>query len=288
MPVYDRRYRGYDGPRTAERFRFLVLTRHALATLFDSRFNTLLFAAACLPPLGFMVAIYLSHNLEALTLVGVRELADFVAIDADFFFYFLVTQVGLGFLVTALFGPALVAPDLAHDALPLMLSRPLARREYVLGKFVVLAGLFSAITWIPGLLLYLIQAILAGGGWGWKNLGVAWAVFAGSWLWIGVAALLALAVSAWVRIRPLATAAILGVFLVGAGFGAAINELLDTRWGTLLIVDDLVETLWAHLFGRTPAEHALGVPATLAGLAGFYAFALYLLHRKVRAREVAR
>lgn len=288
MPVYDRRYRAYDGPRTPERRRFLVLPRYALAEVFASRLTTIAFVLACLPALGFMVVIYLANNLDALALLGARAGANFVAIDGAFFFYFLVTQLFCGFLLTALVGPALIAPDLAHDALPLYLSRPLTRGEYVLGKFLVLALLLSAVTWVPGELLFLLQAALAEPGWTGAHLQLAWSLFAGAWLWILVVALLALAVSAWVRFRPVATAAIIGFFLVGAGLGNAINTILDTKWGTLLILDDLVERLWAALFDREPAEHALSVSASLVGIAVFCLLSLALLHKKVRAREVSR
>jgi hypothetical protein len=128
-----------------------------------------------------------------------------------------VVQVGFGFVFTALVAPALIAPDLAHDALVLVLARPLGRREYVLGKLCALALLLSAVTWVPGVLLFLIQASLAGGAWFVDNLRIAGAIAIGSWIWIATAGVVALAVSAWVRWKPVATAAVLGVFLVGKG-----------------------------------------------------------------------
>ena len=42
--------------------------------------------------------------------------------------------------------------------MPLYLCRPFSRAEYVLGKMSVLVFLLSLITWVPGLILFVIQA----------------------------------------------------------------------------------------------------------------------------------
>ena len=287
MPVYDRSWRPYDGPLTPLRWRFLVLTRQALSGILSTRLHALAFFVACLPPLVFATIIYAANNLEALALLGVRA-QDAFAIDTAFFYRFLLVQVGFGFVFTALVAPALVAPDLAHDALVLVLARPLGRREYVLGKLCALAALLSAVTWVPGLLLVLIQGSLAGGGWLALHLRLVAALFVGSWLWILTIGVVALAVSAWVKWRPVATAAVLGVFLVGKGLGEAFNQVLGTDWGRLLVVDDLIVTVWAALFGREAPEGSLPLLPTWIGIALFWGAALFLLARRLRAREVSR
>ena len=55
-----------------------------------------------------------------------------------------------------------LARTCATTALPLYLARPFCRTEYILGKIAVLVILLSAITWVPGLLLFLLQAYLGG------------------------------------------------------------------------------------------------------------------------------
>lgn len=287
MPVYDRSWRPYDGPLTPLSRRFLVISRQALAGLFSARLHALAFFAACLPALVFAVIIYGANNLDALALLGVRA-SDAFAIDTGFFYRFLVVQVAFGSVFTSLIAPAMVAPDLAHDALVLVLARPIGRREYVLGKLAALVALLSAVTWVPGLLLFGIQASLAGGEWLAAHLRIALALFVGSWLWILTVGLVALAISAWVRWRPVATAAVLGVFLVGKGLGHAVNQLLDTIWGRLLVVDDLIVTVWAALFDREQPEGSLPMLATALGIAAFWVLALRLLARRLQAREVSR
>ena len=110
-------------------------------------------------------------------------------------------------------------------------------------------------------------------------------MFVASWLWILVLSLIALSVSAWVKWKPLASGGLIAIFMVGAGMGTMINELLDARWGLLLNVPLLVQTVWEHLFDRTPS---IDMPlwllwATLTLVAGV---CLFLLDRKLRAYEV--
>ncbi len=299
MPVYDHRYRGYAGERRDSRWRFLKLTRFTIGDLFASRFTLILFILACLPPLGFAVLIYGANNLDLLLATGLRVSGEsldgsWMAIDKEPFFWFMVWQSSLSFLLAAFVGPGLVAPDLAHNALPLYLSRPLGRAEYVAGKFAVLAGLLSAVTWVPGLLLIGLQTSLAGPGWLAANWRLAPALLVGFLLWIVLLSLFALAISAWVKWRPVATGMLFGVFIVGEAFGKAIVEIVGVRWGKLLAFDDLVQAIWADLFGGIDflgspfPEDPLPLPACWAGLATICLLSLWMLHRKVRACEVSR
>jgi ABC-2 type transport system permease protein len=254
-----------------------------------------LFVLALVPTLIFGAYIYLANNVDMLTGMGMRiGEGELTAVDGGTFFLFLAVQTAVSFLLTAFVGPGLVAPDLAHGALPLYLSRPFGRREYVLGKLTVMVGLLSLLTWVPGLLLVGLQAALAPAGWLGRHARIPLAVFAGSWVWILTLSLLALAISAWVRWRPLATGMLFIVFIVGEGFGRAVNGFLDTRWGNLFILDDQIETLWMAMFGdvgtlgRVIVERPLHWSFCALTVAGAAGLALALFTLRVRAQEVSR
>lgn len=292
MPVYDHRYRPWQGQRRGGRSAILTIARHAVSRIAASRLSLVLFALACVPPLGFGTFIYLSNNLQMLADLGMRAEIDLV--DSSTFFVFLIVQSATGFLLAALLGPGLVAPDLAHGAMPLYLSRPIRRRDYVLGKFVVLAGMLSLITWVPGLLLVGLQAALAPAGWLAAHLRIPFALVTGAWIWIALVALMALAISAWVRWRPLATAMLFIVFVVGEAFGRVINAFLDTNWGKLVILDDLIDSVWLALFGvagdasEMLTSEPLPLGAALTALGLVFALVIWMLAARVRAVEVAR
>src|SRR5471030_1196758 len=149
-------------------------------------------------------------------------------------------------------GPGQVSPDLANNALSLYLARPFSRVEYVLGKMTILMVLMSLMTWVPGLLLFGLQGYLEGWQWMKGNARIASGIFFGAWVWILLLALLALALSAWVKWKPAAGALMFGVFFVAGGFGATINAVLRTKWGHLFNISELIGSIWVQLFeGQT-------------------------------------
>ena len=218
---------------------------------------------------------------------GVTGATSPFAVDGEFFATYLGIQAALSFVLTAFVGPGLISGDLANRALPLYLSRPFTRAEYVIGKMSVLLMLLSLITWVPGLILFGAQGVMGGREWLSHNVWVAWAVFAGSWIWILVISLLALALSAWVKWRIAAGALLLAVFFVAAGFGEAINAVLEVHWGRLINLMYLFATVWNRLF-RTRETFEISEASAWLMLGLICAACLALLNRKLRAFEVVK
>jgi ABC-2 type transport system permease protein len=287
MAIYRRRYRAYSGEATRLRWRPAVLTRYAFRELLGSRLFLLYFALCFAAPLVGMVLIYLHFNAFGLAVLQIT-VAKLLPVDGMFFLRFLIIQTSLGTVLAAVVGPGLIAPDLTNNALPLYLSRPLTRTGYVTGKLAVLVALMSVLTWVPLELMFALQCGLAGWPWLAANAGIGLAILGSSLAWIGVVSLLALALSAWVRWRPVATVLVFGYFFVTAGLGTLINDVMATRWGSLVNVPELMRSLWVVLF-RLPGEPE-GVPvvAAVLGIVATCAFFVALLGRKIRAYHVVR
>jgi ABC-2 type transport system permease protein len=284
MAVYKRGYEPYAGPLTPEWTRFLVIARAAYRRLFDSRFLTGFFVVCYIVPLVSAALIYLPHNAAAGELFNFRKL---IPVDGTFFYRYLTQQGMLAFLMTGFLGPGLVAPDIANNALPLYFCRPFSRGEYVLGKMSVLAILLSAITWVPGLLLFGFAAYLEGPAWFWTYWWIAPGVFLGSLAWIVTLCFLALAMSAWVKWRIAAGALIFGVSFVGAGFGEAINHALDTKLGRLVNIVAVIETVWHEMFRLSTAAN-MPLPTACCALAAFCGVCYWLMAKKLQAYHVER
>jgi len=285
VAVYRRTYAAYSGALTPEWSRFLVLFRYARRHLFKSRLQTALFVACFFFPLACLTMIYLANNLAFLQRFG--GLGQFLAIDNNFFFRFMNVQGVLAFLMTAFAGPGLISPDLANGALPLYFCRPLSRSEYVLGKASVLGILLSQITWIPGLVLLVVEAVLAGPHWTWDHMGIALALVLSSAIWITLLSLLAMALSAWVKWRIVAGALLLAVMFFGVGFGQAVNAVLRTDFGDFFNIGYLITTIERALFQTGEGSDISVVGACLALLV-YCVICLALLMKKVRAYEVVR
>ena len=303
MAVYDHGYKGYSGPLMPARSRFLVISRYGLRDVFASRMFLAFFAFCFAWPLVLLVAMYLRYNAEALALidisapddVGVDEreevvasLLDFVQVNTWFFQnLFLHAQLYLAFVVVLVVGPSLVSADLRNRAMPLYLSRPLTRTDYVLGKLVVLGVLVSAITWVPGLLLFAIQAALGGGEWLAEHWRVAPSLVVVSTVWMLCMSLPMLAIAAWVKWKPWARIVFLGAILSGTAFGEFYKQFYDSWLGSMVVAFDVTAALSSSVFGTEVSIQMPGAAAWLAAV-GLVALSAALLYRRVRAFEVVK
>jgi len=284
MAVYERIWRPYEGEMTAVFLRFLVITRFALREVFSSRFFLAFYAACSFPTLIGFVIVYLHHNAAMLEKIGITP--GFVGeLTQAFFVHLFPWQATPAFLIAVIVSPNLIAADVTNNALPMYLARPLSRTGYFLGKMAVLFILISPVTWIGGLLVFSLQAYFAGLGWAQSNVRIAMAYFVGHMIWITVISLLTLAISAWVRIKPVARGVLFGIIFILAGLGNAINAMTGTRWGTMFNIVDSCIIVVARLFDPTQVQD---LPTWAAGLslAAVSVFSLFLLRKKLRAHEV--
>jgi len=288
MGLRDRAFRRYAGETMPRRRRFLVLWRYGRREVFASRRVTALFALAFAPILVAAVLFYLRHNAPVLAAMDLSA-ADMLPVDASAFVILLRIQAAFAFVIVALVGPGLVAPDLANNGLALYLARPFSRTEYVLGKMSVLLILTSAITWVPLLLLWLLQAGLEP-GWAADHLRLVPAVLLGSWVWIAFLALLSLALSAWVRWRVVAAALLVVVIVVASSLAEMINAMFNTGWGDVLSPGRLMMAIWEALFYGAGSAINLRIPLAVAWVAflAMCGLCLLVLDKKLAAYQVVR
>ena len=305
MAVLERTYKRYEGALSPEWSRFLIIPRHAFRNVFRSKLFTGFYALSFIWPLVCAILIYLRHNAEALAILKI-SLNNVLNIDAVFFQDFVAVQGTIGFFLAILVGPQQVSRDLTNNGLPLYLCRPFSRSEYVAGKMSIVILLLSTITWVPGLILFLLQSYLEGWSWFSDNIPIASAIFLGSLVWILLLALLTQTISAWVKWSVAARAALIGLFFIPSVFGTIVNQMLATRWGNILSLTALIKNVWAGLFGTFVRqvsevhEFRNGQPvggvlmsepplwASWMMLFLICALCLWLLSRKVKAYEVVK
>jgi ABC-2 type transport system permease protein len=285
MAVYEHRYKPYEGALTPAWSRFLVLPRYAYQDLFKYKLFAVPFALCFVPTLIFTVLIYLHHNVTALQMFGATR-ADLLPINGTFFYVFTNIQTSLAFIFTVIIGPVLVSRDLANNALPLYLCRPFTRFEYVVGKMSVLLIMLSAITWVPGLLLFLLQSYLEGGRWMADNLWIGSAIFILSFSWLVILSLLSMALSAWIKWRTAASAALFAIFIIPTPIGFAIEGILGTKLGHMLNLAMAFGSLAKILFRLNWMDLILTTGQAWFVFAAYAAVCLFMLTRKVRAYEV--
>ena len=286
MTVRTRRFRPFDGTPTGTLARILVLPRYAWREVFAAKLVTGVFTAAFVAPIGALVVVWLKHNVAALARTPLAAGIP-LAIDARFFGFLLLLQSYFAFALTLFVGPSLVSPDLVNGALPLYLSRPLSRWQYVTGKLLVLALLLSAITWAPLLVVFVLEASLAEAGWLLASGAIAGSILLASLLLVVFLSLVSMAMSAWVRNRAVARALLIAVGIVPAAFGEALDGILNVEWGRAFNLGAAWGRVLEGLFG-IPVRSGLPLGGAWASLIVTTALALLLLHRKLRAFEVVR
>ena len=285
MAVHSHVFRPYEGVRTSNKKRWLVVARYALADALSLKKTIALLVLAAFPLLGGAVVIYLHHNLEAIKILDL-PLKSLVPIDGKFFFYILTIQCYIAFGLTAATGARVLVNDLRDNALPLYLSRPLTRVEYVLGKATAIAMLTSLATWVPSLLLVGLQMALEP-SWVAGNWWIAPAVFVGAWTAIPLFALVSLAVAAVLRRRAVSEAAFVALFLVIPLIAGVVNQFLHAKWWIRFFVPAIFESLWTPLF-RLQQSNGLSAGGALLSLAVALVLASTVLLRRVRAWEIVR
>lgn len=286
MAVYKRGYQRYEGPRAPHLERLLVLPRQAWRRLSEQRIVTALLALSCIWPLLCALFIYIANHTELWGGLD-RDFSKMLAIDGAFMLTFMKVQSVFSVLLAALAGPGLISPDLGNQGLALYFSRPISRLEYVLAKMAALVWLLSLVTWIPGAVLFLMQAAMAEASWALANWRLGAGLVLGFWLWVALVALVALASSAWVRWRLIAGAVVLGFFFVLSGVGVLVNAIFRVEWGDLINPLRAAYGVWCALMGaEMPA--GLSLATALASLALMGALLSLALERRLRPVEVVR
>jgi len=154
----------------------------------------------------------------------------------------------------------------------------------------VLIFLGPLISWVPGLLLIILQAYLAGGGWLSDNLHIPAASILTSLSWIVCLSLVAFAVSAFVKWKSVARMAFFGIVLLGSITGEVIEEVFGGVGGYIINIYAGLEVLMTALYnadtdllGFVPQ---MDVEVAVMQFLVFSLIALVVLTRRIRAFQV--
>src|SRR5512145_2577583 len=153
MPIHDQSYRRYIGGKAALGRAWTVIARAGIMNMVRKRAFLGLLMFAWTPFVVRAVQIYITANFPQ---------AAMFAPTAQTFREFLEQQDFFVFIVTIYVGAGLIANDRRANALQIYLSKPLMRSEYIFGKAMVLFTFIMLVTFVPGILLLLLQVAFAG------------------------------------------------------------------------------------------------------------------------------
>lgn len=248
MAIFLKAYRGYDGELSPPFERTLVIFRYALADVFQSRLFVGYFFMCLLLPVGLICFLYVYHNIDLLMSFEV-PLGELPELNGEFFAIGMqMPQNVLIFFLVVAIGPTMISPDLRNNAMPLYLSRPISKANYILGKLMVLLVLGSLISWIPALIVFALQSFLAGGDWMLENLQLPLAAIVSSLSWILCLSILAFTVSAFVKWKAVSRIAFFGILFFASLAGEIVEEVFSGSGGYLVNVFAGHQVLMAVLY----------------------------------------
>ena len=277
MPIHDQGYRRYGGRREPHGRTWWVIARAGLMERLRERKFLGLLLAAWLPFIVRAVQMYLAANIPQ---------AAVLAPTAQTFREFIDQQSIFVFFITIYVGSGLIANDRRANALQIYLSKPLTRVEYVAGKLVTLVLLLSAVTWVPGMLLLLLQILFAGNfTFVRANLFVIPAITLFSAVLVLLSAFAMLALSSLSKSRRFVAMMYAGLIFFTAAMYQALRGMTSSRAWAVISPEDVLDVVGAVVF-RSPGTPAIPMWGALLVILVLIAASLWILERRVRGVEV--
>jgi ABC-2 type transport system permease protein len=277
MPIHDQGYRRYLGSRAAVGSSWQVITRAGVRTVLSKRAFLGLMLLAWSPFVVRAVQVYIAANFQQ---------ASFLAPKAETFREFLGQQGIFVFFVTIYVGAGLIANDRRANALQVYLSKPLTRAEYVGGKLAILILFLVGVTWLPAIMLLLIQIMFAGSfTFVRENIFLVPAITLFSLLQVLVASTTMLALSSMSK-----SARFVGVMYAGLIFftSALFNAIRGITGRSSFAWISPTETLEqiGNIIFRLEPPFSLPPFAAVLAIAVLVGGSIWILERKVRGVEV--
>jgi len=277
-PIHDQGYRRYGGLKARTGTGWMVITRAGIRSQLAKRAFLGLLLLSFLPFFARAIQIYLAVNFP--------QTGDLLAVKPDLFRQFLDQQQIWVFFITVYVGAGLIANDRRANALQIYLSKPLTRAEYIFGKLAILMAFLLLVTWVPALLLLIVQIAFAGNfTFLLKNLYLfpAITVFAFIQVTMVAAAMLALSsLSKSSRYVAILYAAV--IFFSQAIYGVLTVVTRSTQLSWISFPANLSQL--GDVIFRMPSKYDTPWPVALLMIVLLIAVSGFILERRVRGIEV--
>jgi ABC-2 type transport system permease protein len=277
VPIHDQGYRRYGGEKARTGTGWMVITRAGLRTFFARRAFLGLLLAAWAPFFVRAVQIYAAANLPQ---------AQFLKPTADTFRQFLDQQQIFVFFITVYVGAGLIANDRRANALQIYLSKPLTRAEYIFGKLAILMTFLALVTWLPAIVLLIVQISFAGNfAFLSSNLFLFPAITVFSFILVTMVASAMLALSSLSnssRYVGILYAAV--IFFTQAIYGVVFAVTRSTSMSWISFSANLSQI--GDVIFRQPPKYETPWPVSLLMIVGLIALSAFVLERRVRGVEV--
>jgi len=276
-PIHDQGYRRYGGSREPNGRRWWVIARAGLMSRIRERRVIGVLVAAWIPFIVRGVQFYASANFQG---------AAILAPTTDTFREFLGQQEIFIFIVSIVIGAGLIADDRRANALQIYLSKPLTRVEYIAGKLATLAMVLTFITWLPAVLLLVLQMLFAGST---KFLGehlfLIPAITLVAAVQVFVSSFAVLALSSLSKSRRFVAMMYAGILFFTAAMYQALRQITTSSVWAAISPRDTMSVIADGIF-RIQGSRPIPFPVAVVVVIVLIAASIWILERRVRGVEV--
>ena len=277
MPIHDQGYRRYGGRRVARGQGWRVIAGATIRSEIRQRRVVLLLLFAWAPFLVRAVFLYAAANFPQAAALGASP---------QMFREFLDWQNLFVFFVTILIGSGLIAEDRRVNALQIYLSKPLTRAEYIAGKLLALAAFLAFVTWLPGILLLLLEMLFAGNtDFLREHFFLVPAITLYALIQVIVSSFAMLALSSLSRSRRFVAMMYAGIILFTAAMQGALQQITRSQAWAWISPGDTLDVIADAIF-RVNVEPPIPLPAAILVVTVLVLASIVVLERRVRGVEV--
>jgi ABC-type transport system involved in multi-copper enzyme maturation permease subunit len=281
MTIREKGYHTWDGELKQTGPRWMPIFRNGIKSAYNKRFAKLVFIFALQPFIGYLIAVYVSTRPE---LKMFPQLVKMLANEPQFFNSFLTnpfTQIVL-MVLGLFFGAGLISGDIKSNSFPLYFSRPLDRKDYMLGKYSIILFYLLAFHGAAGILLYIFKVIFTG------KLTIGLSTLIGLFIVPPIItfflASLVLLISSGSRNSRYVQIIVFLVYIFSSPIARLLVEIFKSSYFYIFDIRGLIQQAGAYIFNVSPS-HSYPAWMSLAFIVVLSVGICWTLYRRIRKLE---
>jgi len=289
MGIREKGYEHWDGTLMEHRHPWWPITRLGIKLAFRKKSFKFVFAGAFLPAFVFLAGVYISERIEDFqNMFHSPSSQKFFEVNPTFFRSYFSNDALLFLMIMIMVfaGAGLIADDLKFNSLQIYFSRPIRKKDYVLGKCAVLLFLLLLLTIVPGLLFIIFKMIFAGSfrfilDYPWLLLSIfGYSVFLSIFI-----TLYALLLSSLNRNRRYVSILIFAVYIFSEILYGIFYERFRDQYFSLLSIKSNIQQIAAFFF-RVRPPFRVPVAYSFLILTAICLISVAVMRKKIRSVDV--
>ena len=289
MGIREKGYEHWDGILREHQRSWWPITRLGVKLAFRRKNFKFIFAGAFLPAFVFLAGVYISERIEDFQkMFRSASSQKLFEVNPGFFRTYFANEALLFLMIMIMVfaGAGLIADDLKFNSLQIYFSRPIRKKDYILGKCAVLLFFLLLLTVVPGLLLIIFKMVFAGSfvfirAYPWLPLSIiSYSVFLSAFI-----TLYTLLLSSLNRNRRYVSILIFAVYIFSdILFGIFYGRFRNQYFALLSIKSNIQQTAAFFFRVKPPFPVPAGYSFLILGAIGLVSIAV--LRKKIRSVDV--